>query len=211
MDAWIASLAGLLGAGVTTLARETAQRLMSLWKTVVNFFTRVKTGWSLAYGRVRRWSAAQVRHALAVMNRLRWIVAVYVPARLQALSDSIVAWTREQIHRAEAGLAAGLRRLSDWAAARLGELVGLLDRAIDWARREIASVATLARATAARVADLLASPERLAAWLLGPLTGLLWRTALDNAPRIGELAWRYRQQIIIRALATLEEVLVRII
>lgn len=210
MDQWIASLVGFIGASVSTLARETAQRLMSLWKSVTGFFTRVQAGWNVLYNRARRWVDAQRRHALAVAMRLRWIVTIEIPRRISAIADSIVAWTREQIDRAVRLAELGVRSVIDWAGRLITTAVAELRQLRDWALREVAAIRARIQDLMSRVFDTLGSPTRLVEWILAPLVEALWRYALANVARIGALAFRYRQRIILTALDILEDVLVRI-
>lgn len=211
MDQWIASLASFLGASVGTLARATAERLMSVWKSVTGFFTRVKAGWNIIYGRTRRWMEAQRRHALAVALRLRWIVTIEIPRRITAIADSIVAWTREQIERVARAAELARRAVIDWAQRAISSVLAELRQWRDWALREVASIRARIQDLLTRVFDTLGSPDRLVAWILAPLVRALWRYAVDNAARVGEMAWRYRQRIILAALDVLEDVLVRIL
>jgi len=211
MDQWIAALAGLLGSSVSSLARETAQRLMSIWKTVTGFFGRVKAGWDRLYGRARRWATAQARHAVATLNALRWIVVTVIPYKISTLADSIAAWARERIADAVAFVSAGLAQLRDWTTRAVALALAELRNLRDWALREVARIASLLASTAQRVADLLTSPDRLVAWILEPLARALWDLAERNLERIGELAWRARHRIIARGLEALEHVLARVI
>ena len=211
MDQWIAALAGLLGSSVSSLARETAQRLMSVWKSVTGFFGRVKTAWDRLYARARRWTLAQARHALATLNALRFIVTQVIPYKINTLADSIAAWVREHVALAVATVTRGLDALGSWAQRAINSTLGELRQLRDWALREVARIASLLASTASRVGELLTDPEKLAAWILGPIWRGLWRLVESNLERIGEVAWRARHRIIARGLTALEEVLARII
>jgi len=211
MDQWIASLVTLVGSSAGVLARATAERLMSVWKTITGIFGRVRAAWDLLYGRARRWALAQARHALATLNALRWTVSVLIPYKLATLADSIAAWVRERIVQVVTAVSAQLARLEAWVERAVKAAVGELRQVRDWLVARIADVAALARTAAERVSDLLDSPDRLVTWILGPLTRALWEWVWREAARLGELAWRYRQQITARALAVVEDVLARII
>jgi hypothetical protein len=211
MDQWIAALAGLLGASVGTLAKETAQRLMSLWKTVTSFFGRVKGGWERVYAQVRRWALAQARHALATANALRWFVTTYVPYEISQLADSIAAWTRERIAAAIAIVASRLDQLAGWVERAVAAVVGELRQWRDYMAGRLASFAAWADRVGRLVFGLLDSPDRLVAWILAPLVAALWSLAVDNLARIGVLAWRARERLVLAALGVAEDILARII
>lgn len=184
---------------------------MAVWKTITGIFGRVRAAWDLLYGRARRWALAQARHALATLNALRWMASVLIPYKIATLADSIAAWVRERIGQAVTAVSGALARLEAWAERAIRSALGELRQVRDWLLDRIASVASLARTVAERVSDLLGSPDRLVTWILDPLTRALWAWAWREAGRLGELAWRYRQQITTRALVAVEDILARII
>lgn len=210
MSDWIDSLIGLLSGGVRSIANGVVDRLHTLWGTITGLGGRVYGGWGRLLARARAWSTAQVRHALAVVGYLKWLTLVVIPHAMEVGIDAAIRWARDQIAReiaaVRATIDAGVRALrSELAAARAG-----LRALADWAVAQLAALAARAVRLEQRVFGVLATPERVVAWILAPLVTALVRFVLNNAGRLGQAAWRARRNGEGLALDVVEEIITRI-
>jgi hypothetical protein len=211
MIGWILGLVTSAGNTVAGLAATTAQKILGLYNFVIGFFLRVKAAVVAARAAVMAWIAAMVAHAVAIANAVRFIVTQLIPKLLAALEAKVRAWVsgliaftqtlaRQLIAAAEARLLAGLAKLRQ------------LNQALqNWATSQFVSAVSRLNRLEARVFGLLATPERVVAWILGALTKALGRWALDNAGRLGRQLFRWALGGAAGAAHLIEDIIVRII
>lgn len=211
MEQWIKDL---ISAGLKPI-RELAQAATDRIAAVYNAFTA-------ALGRVRRaavnwvsvgrgWVSATVRNAGAVATRLRWLIVVEIPRRVDSGIDAATRWSADRINAARQLAETLTAQLRAWVTARINEAIAGLTAVRDYFTGKWNELAATARQLADRVFGVLGTPERLAAWILGPLITLLLDWAWHNAARLAELAWRRRREVEQRALGLVETIIDRIV
>lgn len=210
MTPWIVSLLVGWTGKTLDLAKAVADRLHALWAAITGLGGRVFNAWARLYNRARRFMTATVKHAATVVSFLRWVVTVVIPHAAEVAVDQAVRLAARAWTVAVNAVRATVQSLSDWAIAAFNNLRSLTRQILDWATGQLAALAARARALEQRVFGVLSTPERLAAWILAPLVGLLVHYAMANFGRLVELAWRQRRAGEGLALDLAEEVIARI-
>lgn len=211
MEEWIKGLISAALRPVREIAQAAADRIAGVYNAFTSALGRVRRAAANWVGVGRAWANAMIRNALAVANRLRWLIVVEIPRRVSAGIDAAVRWAADRISAARALAEFLVGQLRAWALARINDLIATLTAVRDYLLRKVAEVALTARQLADRVFGPLGTPERLAAWILGPLITLLVAYWWANAERLAELAWRRRRQIELRALGLVDNIIDRIL
>lgn len=196
---------------IRTLVDSIVKRLTSIWSVVTGFFGRVRAGLISLRARAQGWVLAQVRHALAVLTTLRWIIVTFIPRKLGDLARSIVAWTLAGIDTVATLARSLVDTLRRWAGAAIDAVRATLRDLAAWATRQLGELAAAVTRLLGHVFGPLANPQRLVAWIIGPLIPALIGWALDNAARLGRVFWAQRARLTLATLDLLEDLIARII
>lgn len=210
MEDWIKDLIRAATRPIRDIANAAAQRIGAVYQAFINVFARTRNAFTRWVNLGRAWATAQARHALATLNKLRWLLTVEIPRRAAAAARSIEAWTRERIAAAVASVRAEATRLGAWIVDQLSGLLRALSQVRDWATGQVARLwADLIR-TRDRVFGALGTPERLVTWILAAMAAALFRLVVDNLDRYADYAWRNRANLEDQALSLTERILDRI-
>jgi len=182
-----------------------------VYQTFINVFARIRGAFTRWVGAARAWATQQAAHALAVLNRLRWLITVEIPRRLGSLAASIQAWTRARLAELGNVLRAEATRLRDWALGQLRGLLSALTQVRDFLIGRLNELKADYLRIRDRVTSLLFEPGRLVAWIFAPLVAALLRYLLDNLDQWADYFWQRRANVERQALATAERVLDRIL
>lgn len=211
MEEWIDSLIAAALAPVRTLVDSVKQRLMSIYTTLTTAFGLVRSAFGRWVDRTRRWANAQIRHALATANHLRWLATVDLPNRAAALFTQVRTWTSNLIASVVTTLRSELATVRTWVSSLVSNVASQLLAFSRWVRDGLAAIgATIARLVE-HVFGPLASPERLATWAIGAIMGAAGRWIIANVERLAYAAWRHRRpiesEVINRTLSTIERIM----
>lgn len=211
MEDWIRDLIAegtrTLRAGLTAVQ----QRIAAIYGMFTAFFLRLRSRYSTWIVFVRNWKYWALTHALAVYTTMRWLTLVYIPRKIGDLSRSIVAWTRAEIAHAVAALLAEIAALRAWATKEVNRALAAVGALSAWTVREIGQM----RADIARIKDrvfgVLATPERLAAWIVGAMAGALLRYVLAHAEALADYLWRRRTSLAVTSISLIERIVTRVL
>jgi fluoride ion exporter CrcB/FEX len=211
MPDWIRSIFNDLAAPIRTLINALGKRVTSVWSVITGFLGSVRGKWRTLRANVTSWVDAQIRHAQAIATTLKWIVTVWVPRKISQEAAAIRTWTANLIARAVNGALALIHDLQQWATTELTKLLASLGKLRDWVIGQFNALIDLTNRMAKMVFGVLATPERLAAWIVGAMFTALLRYALLNAERIGLVMWKRRDAIVRGAMHIIEDVLTQVL
>lgn len=210
MEAFIQGLISLALGPIRGVIDGISNRLSAIYHNFVDAFGRARNGFVYWVGKGRSWATATIHHALVVATVIRWVVLVYAPQLVAARIAQAVAWAGQELTQLRGWAGALVDQAVRWAQARLGDIIADLGRLRDWAFAQLAQLRSDVRTVVDRVFGPLGSPERLAAWILAPLLGLLVQWLVDHAVELAAIAWQRRETITDRAIDVSEDLIERI-
>lgn len=211
MESWILGLISAALSPVRVLAQEAADRIRGVYTAFTNALGRVRGAVGHWVDVGRGWANAQIRHATTVATRLRWFLIVALPQWAEETLQWAVRWAGDRINAAVALAQDLVGALRTWALNRVAEIIASLVAVRDYFLARVAEIRLDVHQLLDRVFGTLGTPERAAAWLLGPLIGLLVAWWWDHVEDLAELAWRRRRQLETRALAVVDGIIERIL
>lgn len=185
--------------------------VLRLWHILVDFFGGSRVAWVWLRQWYNNWTIAHWFGLLSVYDWARNLMFVRIPRLLDILTRDLTGWASRLINDV-GNLARGLfRQAIDWATRAANFVHGLLDDfsrwAVGWISRLVGDVGRLLR----RIFDDWATPERLAAWIVGAMFRALWGFFLSNVERVSVSLWPLRARIIMSTLGLVERILARVL
>lgn len=154
---------------------------------------------------------AAVGLALAVRLILVWLVTIYVPQRISALTGSLLRAIDQAIAALTQWVRARLTDLARVASAGLAALSAALAALRSWASAAINGATALLAALLRGVAPVLLGPAYLAEWLLAALLGALGRYLMAQRDRLLTAVLNGSPAMTSWLARTLEDMIVRLI
>lgn len=210
MDDYIRELVDFFTKPFRDVVDAVRARLAAVYQAFINILARVRNAFGRWVDKAKGWATAAARHALATYNRLRWIVTVHIPRTLAGIADSIRAWTRERIADALTLARDIVNDVRTWAAQRITDALTLLGQLRDAVNRRVADILADLTRVRDRVAALLTTPERLAAWLAGAMLNALVDVVIRDVDKWADYVARHRRDLEASALRLAERILDRI-
>lgn len=211
MEEWIRQLLGLAANPVRDIVTAVEARLSSLWSTVTGFFGRVRTGYITLRAEAYGWISAQLSHAAAIAYTLRWVMLVYVPRLIGQGLDQLRTYAVDLIRNAIATARAELITVRDWLSGLVNAVADQLGKWISWIQQRLGEIKADVTRLLDHVFGVLASPDRLIAWIIEPLVEALVKWTKDNAVRLGRRLVVERTQIFLSTLHLFEDIVSRIL
>lgn len=211
MTAWIISLITAAVSPVRVAIAEIVARFTSLWATVTGFWSRTRDELARWIGLARSWALAGGRYVGAAYTVARYIITWLVPHGLAVMADQIVSWAVEFVTGLVNDVRAELGIVRDWFISTVNNVIRVLSEFRTWATARIGELIDTAKALVKHVFGPLATPERLAAWIVGAMFMALLRYLVDNAVPIGRAIWAARTQVTVENLNKAEDIFIRIL
>lgn len=205
---------GLINAAVMPLrviVNEVAGRISSIWSTITNTIGRWRNKADIWVSNLTSLMPATLRNGIAIFMTLRYLLFVYVPGVAAQKAAEVFTWAAGQLAELRAFLLGQLAELRDWAVSRVQDVIAFVGRVIDWAQARLDEILADLRRTMAHVFGPLGSPERLAAWILGPLIMALVGWVLDNIDTLAYEAFRRRRFLEQQSITVAERIVDRFI
>jgi AcrR family transcriptional regulator len=185
--------------------------VLRMWQVLVSFFTIGRDAWRNLRAWVDHFMLNRFWSLLAIYDWGRNLIFVRIPRLLDQLSRDLTSWAARLINDVGNLARALYRQAIDFATRAVNVVRGILDDlsrwVTAWINRLIADVTRLLR----RIFDDWASPERLAAWLVGAMFRALWGFFLSNVERVSVALWPLRMRIIMNTLGLVERILARVL
>lgn len=211
MEDWLRALLGLVANPIKDIVAAVEARLSSIWSTASGFWVRVRGGWVIFRFSAGAWIRAQLDHAQAVALTLQWFATVYVPRLIAQSVDRI--WTSVTILFSQAVQAARgeLIQVRDWLAGLVATVTSNLRDWSAWVYAKVGELRSDVDALLGRVFGPLATPQRLADWIVEAMVDALARWLRDNAVALGRRLIAERTRIALTSIHWIEDVISRII
>lgn len=211
MIPWVMGLIWAVAGPIRDLARQVAHRISVVWSTLTRVFSGIRRAWGSLYAHIRD-AVYWLRHALTELYyTAKWLVLVYLPRRLRALSAQILTWAKAQIHLARA-FAQHLVTLLGQAVTRLINAVrNTLTSFVHWVQARLADLRTFLDWFKREVLPRLTSPGRFAEWVIAAIVSALWRYAFKQRDRIAGWFLRTSPAFALWLARTVDDVLGRLL
>lgn len=187
MKSWIYALISLLPSYLSNPARWLADRIYGVYTDSVKFSKWIKGGVKSLRDKVKYFVDNARSFATEVLATFTWLMGVWVPKLIANAVRTARDYLLGKIAAARSYASGIVNELRNWAARKISEVNAFIGDTIAWATRKLNEI----RDTLTRIRDivttLLASPERLATWLVGAMIDAIIDHALQRRERI--LKW----------------------
>lgn len=211
MEEWIAQLIADAVGPVRTLVDAVRARLSSLYSAFTDALGRVRSKMGQWVATGRAWELGQLRHALAVLVALKFVIHILVPGVVRQAVSDVEAWASQRVAAALALARADLAQVRAYLVDVVTDALTALAQLRRWSLAQVAAILSIIDRIEGRVFGVLATPERLAMWIMAPLIRLVLQYVMDNAGSLAEQAWRNRRAMEARALQLVDTMMDRIL
>lgn len=210
MDDLIRSLINFALSPIRTIVTEVANRLQAVYGAFANTLSRARGGLLYWVVRGQAWLSSAANHAWQTAHSIRWLMLVIIPAIAAEAAEAARRYAADLVNVARTIAAVGLAQLQAWAAARLTDALRAISALQTWATGQLAALVVDLRRIKDHVFGPLASPDRLAAWLVGAMFNALLAFAWARAATLAEIAWRHRKTVPSRTVDLIDDIADRI-
>ena len=211
MISWILQLLAQAGNTVAGVANAATARILAVWNNILTFFLRVKGAVVGARAAILAWLGAHIGLAISTITTLKWLITTFVPNQIRALQSTLITWAARQIAATLATERALVAQLQAWALTQLVALAKGINALQSWAVTQFASAVARLTRIESYLFGALATPERIAAYIVDAMARALGRWALNNAVRVGRLGWRLLLSSVVSVAGVAEDIITRII
>lgn len=211
MIQWLLGLAADAGSTIAGVASAAQARILQVWNVITGFLVSVKGVVVGVRAAVVAWIAAHLLALVEVANTLQWLAFTYLPGRLGTLPATILSWAAQQIAQALAIAQSAITALRSWALAQLVAIAQAINALQLWAVSQFAQALARVFRLEGYVFGVLATPDRIAAYIVDSMARALGRWALANAVSVGRLFMRWWLANLTGALSIVEDVITRIL
>jgi hypothetical protein len=211
MIAWIQGLIADAANTVAGVANAATARILAIYNLVIGFFARIKAVVVGMRAVIIAWLAAHVDALLSILGTVQWLAFTYLPARLGAAQAAILTWAAQQIASALAVAQSAITALRTWALAQLVAVAKAINALQGWAVTQFAAALARVNRIEGYLFGILATPDRIAAYIVDAMAHALARWAKDNAVTVGRMFVRWFMSGLVGALSTVEDLITRIL
>jgi hypothetical protein len=208
---WIGTIWDWVTSGLPDLVRDIIRKIQGVWTIITGFFTVL--GGIVTHIRltILGWITATEAWLAATLTTMRWIITTFVPALIAQAVDALRKAFGVAITVVRQALTQAIDDLRRWALARLGDLWTGITGLAAWAKDRIGVLWNDVGRLKDHVFGVLATAERLVAWILSPLISAVQRWVLDNAERLARAAFSNMAKIALEGASLIEGIVARII
>ena len=211
MEDWLAGLIGLAGNKISDIVAAIQARLSSIWSTSTGFWTRIRTGLGSLRAAGAGWINSHLGWLVSLATTLQWVILVYVPRKAFQFASDVKTWATDEIQSAKNLASSALTAARTFLLGLINAVIAGVNNLTTWALGAVSALNSNVGKLLDRVFGVLATPERLVAWILGALVSALVDWAKQHAISLGRAIIATRAQIILDSLGLLEDLVNRII
>jgi hypothetical protein len=208
---WIGTIWDWVTSGLPDLVRDIIRKIQGVWTIITGFFAVL--GGIVTHIRltILGWITATEAWLAATLTTMRWIITTFVPALIAQAVDALRKAFGVAITVVRQTLTQAIDDLRRWALARLGDLWTGVTGLAAWVKDRIGVLWNDVGRLKDHVFGVLATAERVVAWILSPLISAVQRWVLDNAERLARAAFSNMAKIALEGASLIEGIVARII